>query len=208
MIPLRCTIPSAYNDPEPQRLPFILLNGRDHPFPNVIIVGRRIRNISSETCDSPKQVRARHNPNKCISAHNGQTLDVLTFHQLHNILKQHVFCRDVRIQCHYLPNLATLLMHELGRRPGRTHEKLEPSASLSLRPDLAAANEIAFRNNPDQLASFPNHGKATKVLMQHQVCSFEEGVSAFTVITLRVIIWCARITSLRKNVILKFMPHD
>ena len=63
--------PIAHSDAEPHRLPIIFLNGCDHSFPNVIIVSRRIRNISGETCHSPKQVRARHNPYKRISAHNG-----------------------------------------------------------------------------------------------------------------------------------------
>jgi hypothetical protein len=59
--------------------------------------------------------------------------------------------------------------------PAHARTRTQTRQALSLRPDLAAANEIAFRNNPDQLASLPNHGKATKVLMQHQVCSFGDG---------------------------------
>ena len=66
--------PIAHSDAELHRLPIIFLNGCDHSFPNVIIVSRRIRNISGETCHSPKQVRARHNPYKRISAHNGRRL--------------------------------------------------------------------------------------------------------------------------------------
>lgn len=92
---------------------------------------------------------------------------------MQNILKGHVLRRGVQIRCHDFRNLAILLRREIGRRPARTQKYFELSASLSLRPDFAPTNKIAFRNNAHQLAGFAN-GKATNVTAQHQVRSFKD----------------------------------
>ena len=89
--------PIAYDNAEPQWLPFTVFDCGDHAFPDVIIVGRRIRNIPGETCDSPKKIRARHDPDERISAHDRQTPDTPTFHQLNGILKQHILCSRAEI---------------------------------------------------------------------------------------------------------------
>lgn len=64
--------PVAYNDAELRWLPFTSLKRRDHTLSNLIVICRRFRNISSETCNSAKQVRARHNADKRFFAYNRQ----------------------------------------------------------------------------------------------------------------------------------------
>ena len=50
-----------YRDPKLHWPPFILLYGCDHAAANVVIVGSRIRNVPSKTCDGAKQVSTSYN---------------------------------------------------------------------------------------------------------------------------------------------------
>ena len=59
-----------HRDAELHRPPVILLDRCDHAAAGVVVVGRRIRNISRETGDGAKQIRPSHNPHQRIFAHH------------------------------------------------------------------------------------------------------------------------------------------
>ena len=49
---------------------------------HMIVIGSRIRDLSREFCNSLKEIGARYDPDKLISANDRQTLDVVLFHEL------------------------------------------------------------------------------------------------------------------------------
>jgi hypothetical protein len=65
-----------------------------------------------------------------------------------------------------------------GPEDAGTHEDFEPPA-FPLGPDLAASNEIAFRNDSDQLAGISIPGETANLLVQHYVRSFEDRFVGF-----------------------------
>ena len=65
---------------------------------------------------------------------------------------------------HDLGDLAAVLSNVIGR-VGTAHQKPEPAAALALRADLAATNEIAFRDDADELAGRIDHGKPADMVL-------------------------------------------
>ena len=62
-----------------------------------------------------------------------------------------------------------MLVDEIGRRLARAEDEFQEPAALALRADFAAANEIAFRNDADELAVGVDDRKPADVLRQHGV---------------------------------------
>ena len=79
----------------------------------MIVIGSRIRDLSCEFCNSLKQIGARYDSDKLISAHDRQTLDVLLFHKLHTVFQRRVFRHGAGVKSHDLPDLAASLVHEI-----------------------------------------------------------------------------------------------
>src|SRR3954471_16922776 len=68
-----------------------------------------------------------------------------------------------------------MLMNVIGCGSAGAQQEFEPAAALALRADLAAANEIALRDDPDQLADRIDHRKPADMVPQHGIGGFEDG---------------------------------
>src|SRR5438128_2692556 len=68
-----------------------------------------------------------------------------------------------------------MFMNVVGCGHAGTKQEFEPAAALALRADLAAANEIALRDDPDQLAGGIDHRQSADMTLQHGFRGFEDG---------------------------------
>jgi hypothetical protein len=110
----------------------------------MIVIGSQIRDLSCEFCNSLKQIGARYDSDKLISAHDRQTLDVLLFHKLHTVFQRRVFRHGAGVKSHDLPDLAASLVHEIRCNLSWPEKEFQPATALSLGPDLRAADKIAL----------------------------------------------------------------
>jgi hypothetical protein len=76
---------------------------------------------------------------------------------------------------HDFTDLAAPLVNEVGGFPAGSKQEFQPSRPPALRTDFGAANEIAFRNDADQLPGCVNHRKAADVLCEHRVRGIDDG---------------------------------
>src|SRR5436309_13386489 len=60
-----------------------------------------------------------------------------------------------------------MLMNVIGCGGAGAKQEFEPAATLALRADLAASNEIALRDDADQLAGRIDHRKSADMKLQH-----------------------------------------
>ena len=67
-----------------------------------------------------------------------------------------------------------MFMNVIGRGQASAKREFEPAAALALRADFAAANEIALRDDADQLAGGIDHRKPTDMLSQHDMSDLVE----------------------------------
>src|SRR3954468_23389476 len=68
-----------------------------------------------------------------------------------------------------------MLMNVIGCGNAGAQQEFEPAAALALRADLAAANEIALRDDADQLAGGIDHRKPADTMLQHGFRGLEDG---------------------------------
>src|SRR6266540_2602856 len=68
-----------------------------------------------------------------------------------------------------------MLMNVIGCGSAGAKQEFEPAATLALRADLAAANEIALRDDPDEFAGGIDHRQPADMMMQHGFGRFEDG---------------------------------
>src|SRR5258705_12734662 len=68
-----------------------------------------------------------------------------------------------------------MLMNVIGCGSAGAQQEFEPAAALALRADLAAANEIALRDDPDPLADRIDHRKAADMIPQHGIGGRADG---------------------------------
>ena len=103
-----------------------------------------------------------------------QTLDVVLFHQTHDIFERRIFRDGEWLLRHDLADLAPLLAHEIACSGTGAQQKRQPPAVLSLRTDLRASDEIAFRDDADQLSAGIEHRKSADVVLQHGRGGFDD----------------------------------
>jgi hypothetical protein len=174
----------THNDAETEWRPVRLLDGSDDMVANVIVVGRRIRDVAREFRNNLKEIGSRYDPDP----HDRQTLDVIVFHQLNDVFKRRVLRHSPGVKGHNFTNLAPPLVHEVGRNLARTEKEFEPTTPLPLGPDLATANKIALRDDADEFPRLVNHGKSTDVFFQQTFAASTIEDATPTVITFLVII--------------------
>jgi hypothetical protein len=122
-----------------------------------------------------KKVAPGHNPDQSIPAHHRQALDVMLVHGSHDLSERCIFRYGDGIRSHDLSQLAPAFMHEVGRDPARANQEPQPPAALSLRPDFRTANEIALRNDADQLARRVDDRQSADVMLQHCFRRLDDG---------------------------------
>ena len=174
MTPLKMHDAVAHDDAEAERAPVVLLERIDDAVANVVVVGGRIGDVAGEARDRLQQVGARHDADELVAAHHRQPLDVVLFHQLHDLLELGIFGDGERLRRHDLGDLAAVLMNEIGRRLAGAEDEFQELAALALRADFAAANEVALRDDADELACRIDHRKPADMLLQHGVCGFDD----------------------------------
>src|ERR1700686_2380734 len=159
----------THDDAEPKWPPVSLLDRCDDMVANVIVIGSRIRDLSCEFCNSLKEIGARYNPDKPISAHDRQTLHLILFHKTHNVFQRRVFRHGAGVKSHDLPDLAASLVHEIRCNLSRPEKKFQPATALSLGSYLPAADKIPLRDDAYQLSGFVDYWKSTDVVLQHYI---------------------------------------
>jgi hypothetical protein len=100
----------------------------------------------------------------------GSRIDIVVFHKLHDVFKRRILRHGTGVEGHDFSHLATPFVYEVRRNPARTQKELQPATALSLSPDLGAADEVALRDDADQLSGFVDDRQAAYVIQQHGVC--------------------------------------
>ena len=80
-----------------------------------------------------------------------------------------------RVARHDLRDLAAVLVNEVGRRLAGSQNEFQETAPPALGADLAAADEIAFRDDADQFSGRIDHGKPADVPLQHDAGGLGDG---------------------------------
>jgi hypothetical protein len=111
---------------------------------NMIVIGSRIRDLSCEFCNSLKQIGARYDSDKLISAHDRQTLDVLLFISctLSSSVASSVTVQGSRVMIS--PTLRPRSCTKSDATFSWPEKEFQPATALSLGPDLRAADKIAL----------------------------------------------------------------
>src|ERR1700694_2791770 len=164
----------THNDAEPEWPPVSFLDRCDDMVANVIIVGSRIRDVARQFRNGLKQIGARYDSDKLISAHDWQTLDVIALHQFYNVFERRILRYSAGVKSHDVPNLAAPLVHEVRCHLARAEKQFQPATALSLSSYLRAADKIALRDDADQSSGFVDYWKSTDVILQHGVCCFDD----------------------------------
>ena len=159
----------------------------------MVIIGGGIRDVAGKTCHRLQQVGARYDADDAIPAHHRQTLDVILFHQCHDFLERGILGDGERLRRHDLGYLAALLANEIGRSLARTEDECQETAAFALGAELAAAHEIAFRDNADELSlAASTTGRPLTCRCSMVFAASTIVVSGVTVVTGLVMIWWAR----------------
>ena len=82
----------------------------------MVVVGGRIGDLAGKARYRLQQVGARHDADDLVAARHRQPLDVVLFHQLHDLFERGIFADGKRLRRHDLGDLATVLVNEIGRR--------------------------------------------------------------------------------------------
>ena len=124
-----------------------------------------------------KQVRPGDDSLQGVAVHHGKPLDALLLHQSDEIFKRGFFVHRNRILSHDVLDLASAFVDEIRSRSAGADEELQPSRPLASSADFAAAEEIAFRDDADQLARVVQYGQAADVGPKHDPgCILDRGV--------------------------------
>src|SRR6478752_6314844 len=75
---------------------------------NVVVVGSWVRDFARQFRNDLKQVGARYDADKLICTHNGEPLDVMLLHQLHNFFERGILGHGVGLKRHDLSTLRPL----------------------------------------------------------------------------------------------------
>src|SRR5581483_611874 len=162
------------NDGEAERAPVVLLHRSDNALADVIVVSRRIGDVTGEAGDSLQQVGPRHDADDLAVANDRQPLDVVLFHQVHDLGQRRVLRDGHRVPGHDLGHLAAMLMDKIRSRLARSQDEPQPAAAFALGADFAAADEITFGDDTDELAAV-HHRKTTDMSLQHEVGCLDDG---------------------------------
>src|SRR6266702_1163092 len=165
----------AYHDIETERTPIVLLQRIENATTDVVVVGSRIGNLTGEARDRLQQIRARNESDELFTAQHRQSLDSIFLHQGDDFLERRILGDGQRIPGHDFGYPAAVFLNKIGRRLAGAENESEPSAALALRADFAAAEEITFRDDTDELASLVNHRKAADMRSQQDIGSLKDG---------------------------------
>src|SRR6267142_4029482 len=161
-------------DAEAERTPVVFRQCVDDAVANMVVVGGRIGDLAGKAGDRLQQVGARYDPDDLLAPRHRQTLDVVLLHQLHDLLERRIFGDGERLLGHDFGDLAAVFVNEIGCRLARAENEFQPSATLALRADLAAADEIPLRDDADEFAGGVGYRKPADVALQHDVCGFDD----------------------------------
>src|ERR1700738_938213 len=163
-----------HDDAEPEWPPVSFLDRCDDVVANMIVIGSRIRALACEFCNSLKEIGARYDPDKLISALDRQTLEVVALHQHYNVFERRILRHSAGVKSHDVPNLAAPLVHEVRCYRPRAEKEFQPATALSLGSYLRAADKVTLRDDADQLSGFVDYWKSTDVVLQHYICGIND----------------------------------
>ena len=164
----------ADDDAEALRTPVVLAERIDGAITDVVIIGSGIRDVAGQTRHRLQQVGARYDADDAVPAHHRQALDVIFFHQRHDFLQRGILGDADRLRRHDLGYLAAVLANKIGCSLARTENEGQEAATFALGAEFAAANEIAFRDNADELSLGVHHRKAADLPLQHGVRGLDD----------------------------------
>src|SRR5262249_13413131 len=117
-------------------------------------------------------------------------------HQFDDSFKRLVFGNCPRAEGHDLLDLSARAMGVLLGKFARSDDKFEPLWAAPLGREFAAAEKIAFSDDPDQFTFLVHHRQAADAICSIKRAALRIGSSAPTQMTLRVITSLTRIVVL------------
>src|SRR5262249_35547054 len=115
-----------------------------------------------------QEVRARHDTDKLTIAHHENTIDLVAFHKVHDLIEPTVFLYRLHVRSHHVADLAASGLQILCGQASRTHQKFDPTPALALCPRFRTPAEIPPSYDRDRGAAWIRDRQAAEFALQHQ----------------------------------------
>jgi len=114
-----------------------------------------------------KQIGTADHADDFVASEHRQPLDMSPLHEVGNLRQSRAFGNGDRRRGHDFVDPATVFVDEIPRRLAWTEYEFQPTTAASARADFTTANEIALRDNANQLACRVDDGQAADMPRQH-----------------------------------------
>ena len=121
-----------------------------------------------------QQVGAADDSDELLVTHHGKPFDPVLFHQLHDLFERRVFGDGVWLRCHDIRDLAGMRVDIFVRQAAGSDQKIEPVRPTPLRRRLGSAQEIAFRDDAEELSIGIDDRQAADFMPQHQLHGLQD----------------------------------
>src|SRR5262249_3253155 len=127
------------------------------------------RHFARNAGKSVKQVGTANDAHYLLTTYDGQTLDLMPLHHVHDRFKRSILAHNDRVARHDILNFAAVGVCVFIRESTRSNQKFKPSWSSTFRSSFSASKEIAFGDDAYKMTVFVHHWQSTDPLLEHDL---------------------------------------
>src|SRR5262249_6334605 len=132
------------------------------------VVASRWFEVARDAPQRMEEIGAADDTDELAILHDRQPLHAMTLHHVYDVLKRRVGSDGFGGGCHDLRALLPGCLPVPRSQTAGAEQEFQPARPLTLSPELATPQKIAFCHDSDELTVIVDHRQSADLVLQHQ----------------------------------------